>query len=195
MLLGLGLAGVPVAATAAPIDTTGASHCQTRGFSIDRDPNGTAVRSAPRTDAAVIGHLAPLTRLSPDTEIGVEFEIIGSKDGWLLIQKGDPARDFTLDAGNAADGRGWVSGSGVGVALRHPELRTAPRSDAPLVTELKGSDWGPDSVTVQIVHACQSRYVEVTGQLMDGKRLRGWSWAPCSNQLTTCDPATVGEPR
>ena len=41
VLLGIALAVGPVAANAAPLDTTGASQCQVRGFSIDTDPKGT----------------------------------------------------------------------------------------------------------------------------------------------------------
>jgi hypothetical protein len=190
IILGLGMAQ---AATAAPIDTAGASQCATRGYSIDPDSRGTNLRSAPRVDAPVIGRLAPRTRLGPDTYEGVEFEIVGSKDGWLLIRKGDPAKDFTLDPANAADGRGWVSGRLVGTALSRPPFRAAPRRDAPVLVEMRGPQWGPDSARVSAVHACQGKYVEVTATPYGGKPIRGWSWEPCSNQLTTCDPAGTAE--
>ena len=194
LLLGLGLAAAQTEAGAAPLDTTGASQCQTVGYSTDKDPKGTNVRSAPRADAPIIGRLAPRTRLGPDFYEGVEFEIVGSKDGWLLIQKGSPARDFTLDPAHAADGRGWVSGRLVGVQPSTLPLRTAPHRDAPTVAELRGPDWGPDSFLVSIVHACRDKYVEVTGTVpAGGKPLRGWTWAPCSNQLSTCGGGTVGE--
>ena len=194
VLLGLSLATAQGAAEAAPLDTTGASQCETRGFSTDRDPKGTNVRSAPRADAPIIGRLAPLARISPDTSTGVEFEIVGSKDGWLLIQKGDPAADFTLDPANAADGRGWVSGKLVSVTLGRRYLRAAPRRDGAVVLDLFGPNWGPDSVAVSALHACQDKYVEVTATPPRGKTVRGWSWSPCSNQLTTCDPAGAPEP-
>jgi hypothetical protein len=90
-----------VSAQAIPVDTSGVSQCKTRGFSIDPDPNGTNIRSAPRANAPVIGHLSARVRLAPDTYTGPEFEI-GSKDGWLLIRN---------------DGRGWISGRLVGVTL------------------------------------------------------------------------------
>jgi hypothetical protein len=73
VLLGVALATGQGAAQAAPLDTTGASQCQVRGFSIDTDPKGTNVRSAPRADAPVIGRLAPRTRIGSDTTTGVEF--------------------------------------------------------------------------------------------------------------------------
>jgi len=178
----------PDAAADAPtVDTTGASQCKARGFSTDTDPNGTNVRSAPRAGASVIGRLSPRARLGPDVYEGVEFEIVGSKDGWLLIQNADPAADFKLDAAHAADGRGWISGKLAGVTLGSEPFRAAPRRDAAIVAHLSGKNWGPDSFGVTVVHACQGGYVEVTGTPNGGKPLRGWSWRPCSNQLTTCD--------
>ena len=168
VLLGLGLAATQVAA--APLDTTGASQCEVRGFATDTDPKGTNVRTAPRADAAIIGRLPPLK-----DSMGVELDITGSKDGWLLAR--------------SEDGKlyGWVSGKLVSFTLGMRALRTAPRRDAPLVMDLQGSDWGPSSVGVSAVHACQGKYVDVTVRLLNGKTVRGWSWSPCATQLTTCD--------
>ena len=181
------LASAYVTANAAPVETTGASQCRARGFSTDLDPAGTNVRSAPRADAPVIGRVAPRAKIGPDTYEGVEFEIVGSKDGWLLIQKPDPEDGLKLDASHAAVGRGWLSGNLVGVTLGSRALRSAPRRDASVVADLSGSDWGPDSFIVSTVHACDGQYLEITGTHSPVKALRGWSYAPCSNQLTTCD--------
>jgi hypothetical protein len=181
---------VHVTASAAPLDTTGASQCWTRGYSTDIDPAGTNVRSAPRADAPVIGRLAPRTLLGPGTYEGVEFEVVGSKDGWLLIQKPDPKSGLKLDAANAADGRGWISGRLVGAVLGNRSLRAAPRREASVVADLSGPNRGPDSFLVSSVHACDGKYLEVTGTWGGGKPLRGWSLSPCSNQLSTCDGAS-----
>jgi len=186
------LACAHVAANAAPVEMTGVSQCRARGFSTDLDPAGTNVRSAPRVDAPVIGRVAPQAQIGPNTYEGVEFEIVGSKDGWLLIQKPDPETGLKLDAVHAAEGRGWISGKLVGVVPGSRALRSAPRRDAPVVAELVGQNWGPDSFIVSTVHACDGKYVEITGALGSGEQLeprRGWSYAPCSNQLTTCDNA------
>jgi hypothetical protein len=193
-MLSVGFVGLAtVAASAAPVETTGASQCRIRGYLKDTDPKGTNIRSAPRADAPLIGHLAPLTKIAPDTSTGVEFEIVGSKDGWLLIQNGEPKTDFKLDASHAADGRGWVSGKLVGVTLAVSPLRSSPRRDAPLVAKLSGESWGPDSAGVSVVHACDGKYVEVTATPLGGKPLRGWSWSPCASQLTTCDRSDLDE--
>jgi hypothetical protein len=194
VLLGLGLASTQAAA--APIETAGATHCEVSGFSIDPDPKGTNVRSAPRADAPIIGHLAPRVRVTPVETTGVTFKILGSRDGWLLIRDGSPSESFTLDPANAEDGRGWVSGKLVGTTLAAVSLRTAPRWDAPVVANFAMPNSSPDSVVVSIVHGCQGKYVEITGTPIGGDAVRGWSYGACSSQLTTCDPGyIVNEPR
>ncbi len=194
VLLGLGLATTQAAA--APIETAGVTPCEVSGFSIDPDPKGTNVRSAPRTNAPVIGHLAPRVRITPTETTGVTFKILGSKDGWLLIRDGSPPDGFTLDPANAEDGRGWVSGRLVGTTLAAISLRTAPRWDAPVVASFAMPGSSPVSVVVSAVHGCRGKYAEVTGTPINGKTVRGWSYSPCSSQLTTCDPGyIVDEPR
>ena len=138
VLLGIALAAGPVAANAAPLDTTGASQCRTRGFSTDRDPKGTNVRSAPRADAPIIGHLAPLTRISPDTVTGVEFEIVGSRDGWLLIQKGDGA--VVLDLFGPNWGPDSVHVSAIHACRdKYVEVTATPPGGKPV----RGWSWSP----------------------------------------------------
>jgi hypothetical protein len=119
------------AAAAPPLDTAGASQSQTRGYAKDTDPKGTNVRSAPRADAAIIGRLAPLTNIAADEWTGVEFDIVGSKDGWLLIENPTPADGLKFDAAHAADGRGWISGRLVGTQLTTGAFRAAPRRARP----------------------------------------------------------------
>ena len=112
---------------------------------------------------------------------------VGFKDGWFLIRNGSDD-GLKLDAAHAEDGRGWISARLVGVQLRVPALRSAPRREAREIAHLRGENWGPDSVTVSAVHACQGPYMEVTTTPYGGKvAVRGWSYKPCSLQLTTCD--------
>jgi hypothetical protein len=128
-----------VSAQAIPVNASGASQCKARGFSIDPDPNGTNIRSAPRANAPVIGHLSARVRLAPDTYTRPEFEIVGSKDGWLAIRNAKPKTDLKLEAANEADGRSWISGRLVGVTLASEPLR-APRCDAAIVAHLSGEN-------------------------------------------------------
>lgn len=180
---------VPMAAHA--VETAGASHCAIRGYLSDRDPKGTNVRAAPRANALVIGVLPPRSRHESDDEIvGVELEIIGSKDGWLLIQNPDRG---------ALGGPGWISGRLVGFTIGSPRLLVGPADSAKTVASLQilGDEGaGPDSFEVRQVHACQGHFAEVTIRLAPSikappgldKPLRGWVGKVCSNQLTTCDP-------
>ena len=185
VLLGFSLATTQAAA--APIETAGATQCEARGFAKDRDPKGTNIRNAPRADAAVIGRLAPLAKIAADEWTGVEFDIVGSRNGWLLIKNPTPSDGMTLDAEHAADGRGWIWGGLVGTQLASRPLRSGPRRDTPAVAQLSGDNWGPDSVAVSAIHGCEGKYVEVTATPLGGRPLRGWSYGPCSAQLTTCD--------
>ncbi|HSI01414.1 MAG TPA: SH3 domain-containing protein [Reyranella sp.] len=170
-----------------PLETTGSTLCEVRGFATDRDPRGSNLRAAPRADAPIIGHVPPRSNIGQNTWTGAEFEIVGSKDGWLLVHNGDQDGDLKFDAAHAEDGRGWLSARLVGTTLRVAALRSAPRRDAPLVARLAGDNWGPDSVAVSAVHSCQGNYIEVTTTPIGGKPVRGWSFKPCSSQLTTCD--------
>ena len=186
---------ITLPALAETVDTAGATSCEIVGFSVDRDPNGANIRSAPRIDAAVIGHLAPLQYPGNDPRAGVmvgqAFRIVGSRDGWLLIADVEPFEDRQGRPVNGFNGPGWVSGKLVGVQLGAQTLRAAPRHDAPVLARLVGDSWGPDSVAVSIVHGCLNKYVEVTATPLGGKPLRGWSWLPCASQLTTCDRSGI----
>jgi len=180
-------------AMAQPLETNGATSCEVRAFAIDPDPKGSNVRSAPRPNAPIVGHLKPLTRIERDTLVGVEFDIVGSRDGWLLIRNGRPEGGLTLDAAHARDGRGWISGKLAATTLALPPLRSEPRRDAPEVAHLMGDgsgpdgSWGPYSVAITTVHGCQGGYIDVTVTPPKGKPVRGWSYKPCAAQLTTCD--------
>jgi hypothetical protein len=184
--LGCALTTVSGAAAAQPIDTAGASSCAVRGYARDTDPKGTNIRSAPRPDAPIIGRVAPLEKIGDDIWTGVEFDIVGARDGWLLIRNGDPG-GLTFDAAHQADGRGWVSARLVGTALRVRAFRSQPHRGAPEVAQMAGDNWGPDSAKVSVVHGCQGDYIDVTATPFGGKPVRGWSYKPCSSQLTTCD--------
>ena len=39
--------------------------------------------------------------------------------------------------------------------------------------------------------ACATQCAEVTGAPLNGKTVRGWSYWPCSSQLTTRDPGYI----
>jgi hypothetical protein len=188
--LACALALCPIAAPAQPLDTAGATQCEVRGWLQDPDPKGTNVRAAPRANAPIIGHVAPMVRLTSSDITGTEFDIVAYKDGWFLIQNGTDG-GLKLDAAHEADGRSWITARFVGVQLRATAFRSAPRRDAPQIARMTGDSWGPYSVKISAVHSCQGPYIEVTATPIGGKPLRGWSYKPCSLQLTTCDGGVV----
>lgn len=189
-------------AAAAQVETAGATQCRTAGYLTDKDPRGTNVRAAPRGDAPIVGRLPPRARLEPGSDeiVGAEFDIVGSKDGWLLIRNalvGDQSKP-------AFKGTGWISGKLVSFTLGGNRLLDAPEMDAKTLAKLSGetkggSGYGPDSYAVLQIHGCESHFVEVTVQLHrsvipGGKPMRGWVEKACSTQLTTCDPTYAQTP-
>jgi hypothetical protein len=179
-------------ASPAPIlDMAATSRCDLKGFSTDTDRNGAKIRSAPRADAPVIGGLPPPSDITGqgDTQ-GPAFEIIGAKNGWLLIRNAD----------TGFKGPGWISGGLVGFQIVSRALRAVPSSSARVVAKLYGTgptggNWGPEGYEVRRVHGCQGKFADVTIVLPPRmkpppgreKPLRGWVDHVCSLQLTTCN--------
>jgi hypothetical protein len=169
------------AARAAGVEVAGASTCAIRAFAIDRDPKGSNIRSAPRVDAPIIGYLPPLWHLDPSTPEGAEFEVVGSSDGWLLIQH-PTAGQYEDKTAQPFGGQGWISGALVGVTIDDGPLLSRPSADAPVVAKSENG-----SYDVKRVHACVGDFVDVTATPNGGKTTRGWSRRSCASQLTTCD--------
>jgi hypothetical protein len=193
MLGGLMASASVDAQAPAPLDTKGMVVCAVQGFAIDRDPKGSNLRAAPRADAPIIGHVPPRYHVGDDDWTGTELNIVGSKDGWLLVHDDAPNPEMTFDAAHNGDRRGWLSAKLVSTSLRFPPLRTAPRRDAPMAARLQGDAWGPDSLTGTTVHGCQGDYIDVTVLPIGGKPVRGWSYKGCTAQLTTCDSGGMTE--
>ena len=179
-------------AYAASVDTKGVTPCAFSAWSTDKDPAGLNVRAAPGADAPVIAKLPPPRPSKSDT-YAVEFRVIGSRDGWLLIEN---AKFVDYD-GSAADqavfaGPGWVSGTKVGFEINDASLRAGSGADAPIKAQLvDNSDpngiYGPDSAVVDRVFGCSGEYADVLLHLgPKGRPTRGWVTRLCSNQVTTC---------
>ncbi|HEX3810570.1 MAG TPA: hypothetical protein VHW02_12830 [Rhizomicrobium sp.] len=184
----------PLCALATATDMTGVSKCDLKGFSTDNDPKGSNIRSAPNANASVIGHVpAEMNLPGGEDTVSASFDIIGSKDGWLLVRN--------VDAGGAAGGTdykivfkgpGWISGALAGFTVGSSELRSAPSKTSPIVVTLtdEKNGIGADSYAVKRVHACQGTFADITVQPPDSKAkpVRGWAAKVCRNQVTTCDP-------
>jgi hypothetical protein len=180
-------------AFAAPdVVTAGGSGCSVSAYLNDPDPKGTNVRAAPSAKAPVIGQLPPRAKMEDGDEIvGVEFDVIGSKNGWLLVQNHDRG---------SFKGPGWVFGGLVSGTLGGSKLLATPADGAKVLATLQHAGEtgiGPDSFEVMHVHGCQGPYVDVTIRLapsiapypgLPKQPMRGWVRSMCSTQLTTCDP-------
>lgn len=175
------------------IDMSGATQCSTRGYNTDRDPKGTNVRTGPRVTAPVVGRLPAMGKLDgSDEDVGADFRIFGSKDGWLLIEYKSDKGDINL--------RGWMSGRLIGGTIGSAKLRAKPSEESEVVAtlsgEIDGNGYGPDSFEILQVHGCRGKFADVTVRLPASikpppgkdKPMRGWVGRICSNQLTTCDP-------
>lgn len=187
------LAALLVTATGAPaatVDTAVTTPCAMSGWSNDKDPAGLNVRAAPSATAPVVATLPPATKSKGAYD--AEFDIIGSRNGWLLIQH---ARFVDYDGGGPDqilfEGPGWVSGAKVGFEINDADVRSAPKTNAPVTAQLlqtndAGGSTGPDSAAVDRVFSCSGDFADVLLHMPEGKPIRGWVTRLCSNQVTTC---------
>jgi hypothetical protein len=152
--------------------------CDAHGWATDRDPNGLNVRSSPTAKAPVVARF----KYRADGAYGakVEFDIIGFKNGWLLIENGsygdygDPEPKEPVYAG-----KGWVSASMVAGQLfgGANKLFAAPSKNAASKKLAKPAD----GVTVKKVIECRRGWVK-----LDTDEGTGWVGGLCNNQVTTC---------
>ena len=181
-----GLAAAP--ARAATIDTSGLTACSLSGWSNDPDPAGLNIRSAPRADAEIISRIPPARAQAGDS-YAAEFDIIGSRNGWLLVRNVKFA-DYGSGKGDKAvfAGPGWVFADKVRFTINRAEVRGTPDEHAKVMAELRSADdsAGPDSAFIDHVYGCSGAFAEAAVH-MDGKPpVRGWVTGICSNQVTTC---------
>jgi hypothetical protein len=190
-----------LAAKRAPLPD-GTEPCDLGAWSEDRDPNGLNVRAEPSVKSRVLGTLPPPYRLkmggSENTPEGgwlTEFRIIGSRDGWFLIEGATPPgrryedeKKYPRNAPKPYAGRGWVAANKVGANYANGGTRMGGLFQAPFVDakwtqamrKLGGpldTDGGPKRL-----FACSGYWGLVESE--DG--VRGWWRSLCSNQVTNC---------
>lgn len=177
------------AISSAPVVTTSDAVCSVEGYNADKDMTGTNIRSAPDANAPVIFRLMP--EKEPDDTYGSEFEVIGSKNGWLLIHNAELGKYGDGDGKIVFKGPGWIAGALVGFTINDPNMRSGPSSNAKVIARLEGSNgaggvWGPDSFGVNRVYGCSGNFADVSGVTPLKKSYRGWVTKLCGNQRTTC---------
>ena len=174
------------AVASTPVVTASDAVCSIAGYNADTDMSGTNLRAAPDAKAPVIFRLMP--EIEPEDNYGAEFEVIGSKNGWLLIRDAETGQYGNGNGKIVFKGPGWISGSLVGFTINDIHMRAAPSANAKVVAMLfddkKG--WGPDSFVIKRVYGCSGAFANVSGTTPYGKPLHGWVTKLCGNQRTTC---------
>lgn len=180
------------AASAAQIDLRVDDRCRFSAYGRDTDPKGSAIRAAPAIRASSVGRLPPLRREDGSLTLAAEFDVVGGRGGWFLIQNVSHPT-YVEGAKDKAYPklRGWIAAGLVDFGIGGNTLRSAPRRDSATVIQLTGRSWGPDSVKVEKAFRCSGSFVEVSVRTPDGTRARGWASGICNNQVTTCDGGGV----
>jgi hypothetical protein len=189
----------------------GTEPCDLGGWSIDDSPGGLAVHLAPSTDSRLLGTLPPRYAFAGASEAGdedgyfTEFDIIGYRDGWFLIEHAEPPGRayadpdaYPEDYPDPYAGRGWVPADKVGAQYANGDmpvravdedgapiggLYQAPSTEAGWTPAKNGfggyisADGGPKRI-----FACSGLWALVESH--DG--VTGWWRALCSNQVTNC---------
>ena len=179
-----------VSHAAEKLDVSGVTPCAIDVYSIDDDPAGLNVRAGPSPSAAVLATLEN-EREQNGEDFNLELRVIGSKDGWLLIDRaffrdyGEPDK-----AGTVFEQKGWITGKLAGSDVGSVFLRAAPSPDAKVTATLSSpySSSPAGSIgrfEVNRIHGCKGDWAEVEGEF-SGKTVRGWANRLCSNQTTVC---------
>ena len=173
----------------APVSTASDAVCSIHGYNADKDMTGTNLRSGPDAKAPVIFRLMP--EKEPEDNYGAEFQVIGSKNGWLLIRNAELGAYGDGNGKIVFKGPGWISGALVGFTINDSNMRSGPSSGAKVIARLEGDNgeggvWGPDSFGVTRVYGCSGDFAEVSGVTPTKKTYRGWVTKLCANQRTTC---------
>ncbi|WP_158817178.1 SH3 domain-containing protein [Methylocapsa sp. S129] len=181
----------------------GVAACAFDALTHDPDPAGLNIREAPSAGARILGRLPPVESTEPAMgTILPRFRVIGTQDGWFLIEGAYYDTDYHLPKNTPKlyAGRGWVSGKLIATGLRTPTLKAAPDPDAADVVVLSGEAFGPSEVSVRAILGCSGSWFRVEVPLnANGDRLnptlpsdgpkdsvRGWTTGSCALQLTTC---------
>jgi hypothetical protein len=210
---------IAVSPTTAAIPLPNTAQCTGHiGFLRDKDPVGRVVRVAPSIKSAKLGVIAPPIK-SPNwgRDIYAGFRIIGSRNGWLLIEGGGDQTALTeLPARTMYNGRGWISGRGVFVNLQTSRGFLAPTHSSERIIQTP-TYMDIDQHAAQLgVSGCQGDWVLIDWKPFNPSRnpddpetltikppaelsakpltLRAWSTGVCDIQETSCEGLNGDEP-
>jgi hypothetical protein len=190
-----------------------ANRCQNiRGQLIDEDPVGRNVRDSPNVNGRRLGAIPPPFTGSEGVTFPAAFDIIDSRNGWLLIENARFDPDLVgPNAPATYAGRGWISGRGVLVVVQASVGFGSPSHSAPIIIDGRttgGISGGInlEGLTYRGVHGCSDQWVQLDWQMPSDARgvsaigyqrsavvpgnppvLRAWFSGVCNVQETTCD--------
>ena len=142
--------------------------CTISAYSLDRSRAGAPVRAEPNLKAKIVGRIAPPQKMraadAEDVAVPTDevwragFQVLGIKDGWVLIDKAWHPYDNKERFGHLGrrstggvktySGRGWVPLNQIGGKVTYwrempiGSLHKEPRLDAPLIPA-KNAGEGP----------------------------------------------------
>ncbi|MFB2972080.1 SH3 domain-containing protein [Aerosakkonema sp. BLCC-F183] len=144
-------------------------NCQVYAYTIDTDPQGLNVRSAPNSSARVVKKL-------PTNTPGVFVDITASQGNWMEINKAESDSGTTL-----FQGKGWVYASLLGTTTRGYEARSVP---------VYASNNNRSRVLGRIPSNREVKLLSCNGEwaYVSYQQLQGWIARidQCGNPLTTC---------
>ncbi|MBW9258200.1 MAG: hypothetical protein K1562_11320 [Candidatus Thiodiazotropha sp. (ex. Lucinisca nassula)] len=181
------------------------TECRIEGWSKETHQHGLPVHSAAGIDAQVVGSLPAYVINFDSHNFGIEFQIIGSRQGWLKIRgaKDDPDRS-KLPLRATYSGIGWIPGESVEFMVQSDSGHLQPDAESPKLIDLKG-DWLTSMGKIEQVIACSGEWVLLDYSLGKQRNLqslalkrlteaerqttqgRAWFRGVCANQETTCE--------
>lgn len=183
--------------------------CTISGYSIAKGRTGAPVRAEPNANAKVLGRLAPPQKATSDDnyELAVadgvwrtEFQVIGYREGWFLIEKAlhpydDPDRRSVLGRRSTGGvktytGRGWISLSEVGGkytyyhrTMPNGALYSEPDADSKRLPAKNGRGFDiQGGNSPKTVLGCSGEWVKVESH--DG--VVGWWKGLCGEPIGDC---------
>ena len=132
MLVAFGVWAFPANRAAAQGDLPpGVTACAFSALAGQDDPDGPALRDAPRADGQVLGRLPAIKDEHTGFYGGAgelpEFKVIGFKDGWFLIEGAAYPEPYRP---KLPTGRGWLESKFVTTHLFRDTLKKAPTNDS-----------------------------------------------------------------
>lgn len=186
---------VPDVLAKAPGYTPETHLCSIQVYLSQAGRGGVYLRAGPGDRFPIIGRL-------PKIDVNDQypsFQIIGSRNGWFLIRNPYQGGGQYGQLKRLYKGLAWLAPNLIGFYMEGYTLYSEPRIHSPVLLKLKDNEeeWSGSEVTVEQVHDCSGRFLDVTVRRQGGQRVRGWFAAICGNQNTSCgfgdEPVLVEE--